>query len=158
MESSVDLFERQMATNQRVIKFRKKVRRSSSLIISLDIPSQSFRIPQDVFNWTSFFMWWKEKQLLADQIGWSTKSSISPANSQLLNFSLFWKLDLSNWWIFDDWKKVEMLKRGSLHKEMPEITEIVQILCTLTSLPHNINLLQVSKLSKKENGKGEEMI
>ena len=51
-----------------------------------------------------------------------------------------------------------MLKRGSLHKEMPEITEIVQILCTLTSLPHNINLLQVSKLSKKENGKGEEMI
>ena len=42
-----------------------------------------------------------------------------------------------------------MLRRGSLHKEMPEITEIVQILCTLTSAPHNINLLQVSKLSKK---------
>ena len=41
MESSVDLFERQMATSQRVIKFRKtKGRRSSWLIISLDIPSQ----------------------------------------------------------------------------------------------------------------------
>ena len=150
MESSVDLFERQMATNQRDIKFKKrKVRRSSSLIISFDIQSQViFKFHRVFLTGHLYFLWWKEKQLLADQIGWSIESFISPANSQLLKFYLFWKLDLSNWWN-SLVKKAEMLERESLHKEMPEITEIVQILCTLTSLPHNINLLQVSKLSKK---------
>ena len=100
MESSVDLFERQMATNQRVIKFRKN--KSEKILITdyqfgHPIPGH-FEFHRVFLTGPLYFLWWKEKLLFADQIGWSTESFISPANSQLLNFSLFWKLDSSNWW------------------------------------------------------------
>ena len=59
MESSVDLFERQMATNQRDIKFKKrKVRRSSSLIISFDIQSQViFKFHRVFLTGHLYFLW-----------------------------------------------------------------------------------------------------
>ena len=163
MESSMDLFERQMATNQRVIKFRRKKQKWEDLHHWLSVWTshpRSFWIPQGVFNWTSVFSVVKRKTAFG-RPDWLVHKILYLAGQfsvvEFFPFLKTWFVKLVNFWWLKKSRNAQ--KRKFAQRDAWDHWDCANPLHThLTSSQHQSPPGFEAFQENKKVGKGEEMI